>query len=147
MAEKRAGGLGWRPQYPQGRDVVLCANDCTVKRGSFATREDDFFRACAEYAVEHRLPFLYCTVRLFPASEGATIQSQRRSAEALYATGKVVKGGLFQLCWSRRSEEGGGCVQCNAGATLGLAEELKELIRVEWENEDQPSLGFRCDSC
>jgi acetyl-CoA carboxylase/biotin carboxylase 1 len=92
------GMVGWHvqlvtPQYPQGRDLVLVANDCTFKRGSFGTREDHFFAAAAEYAVERQLPFIFCA--------------------------------------------------CNAGARLGLADELKNLIRVEWNNPDQPSLGFR----
>lgn len=33
-------------------------------------------------------------------------------------------------------------ISCNSGARIGLADELKPLIKVAWKNPDQPSLGF-----
>lgn len=32
------------PEYPEGRQLVLIANDITVQAGSFGTREDTVFR-------------------------------------------------------------------------------------------------------
>ena len=32
------------PEYPQGRELVIIANDVTFQSGSFGVKEDDFFR-------------------------------------------------------------------------------------------------------
>ena len=50
------------PQYPQGRDVVVIANDVTVQSGSFGVLEDEFFFKASEYARERGLPrvFISC---------------------------------------------------------------------------------------
>lgn len=32
------------PEYPEGREVVIIANDVTFQSGSFGVKEDDFFR-------------------------------------------------------------------------------------------------------
>lgn len=34
------------PEYPQGRELVIIANDVTFQSGSFGVKEDDFFRVC-----------------------------------------------------------------------------------------------------
>lgn len=50
------------PQYPEGREVVIIANDVTVQSGSFGVQEDDFFFKASEYARVRGLPriFLSC---------------------------------------------------------------------------------------
>ncbi len=58
------GMLAWHtvmktPEYPDGRDVVVIANDVTVQSGSFGVKEDDFFFKASEYARKHGLPRLY----------------------------------------------------------------------------------------
>lgn len=55
-------------EYPQGRQVVLIANDITYKAGSFGTREDVVFKLASEYARQHRIPRLYVA-----ANSGARI--------------------------------------------------------------------------
>ena len=55
-------------EYPNGRQVVLIANDITHKAGSFGTREDVVFKLASEYAREHRIPRLYVA-----ANSGARI--------------------------------------------------------------------------
>ena len=55
-------------EYPEGRQVVLIANDITYKAGSFGTREDVVFKLASEYAREHRIPRLYIA-----ANSGARI--------------------------------------------------------------------------
>ena len=47
------------PEYAEGRDVVIIANDVTVQSGSFGVREDDFFKAASEYARARGLPRIY----------------------------------------------------------------------------------------
>ena len=32
------------PEYPEGRDVIVIANDITFKIGSFGVEEDDLFK-------------------------------------------------------------------------------------------------------
>jgi len=58
------GMLAWRvfmktPEYPEGREVVVIANDVTVQSGSFGVLEDDFFEAASQYARAERLPRVY----------------------------------------------------------------------------------------
>jgi len=61
------GMLAWNtvlktPQYPEGREVVIIANDVTVQSGSFGVQEDEFFFKVSEYARTRGLPkiFLSC---------------------------------------------------------------------------------------
>jgi len=58
------GMLAWHtvmktPEYPEGREVVLIANDVTVQSGSFGVKEDEFFFKASEYARERGLPRVY----------------------------------------------------------------------------------------
>ncbi|GBG29850.1 Acetyl-CoA carboxylase [Hondaea fermentalgiana] len=67
------GMVAWRffmrtPQYPRGREVVVIANDITVKAGSFGTREDMLFDQASKYARLNGLPRLYIA-----ANSGARI--------------------------------------------------------------------------
>lgn len=67
------GMVAWRfimrtPQYPKGREVVVIANDITVKAGSFGTREDALFDQASKYARVNGLPRLYIA-----ANSGARI--------------------------------------------------------------------------
>merc|ERR1719297_239232 len=47
------------PEYPEGRDVILIANDVTVQSGSFGVVEDNVFFKASEYARDKKLPRLY----------------------------------------------------------------------------------------
>eukprot|EP00913_Durusdinium_trenchii_P015034 g14099.t1 len=60
--------LAWRlllrtPEFPEGRSVVLIANDVTHQAGSFGVQEDHFFKkateASKEYARQRGLPRVY----------------------------------------------------------------------------------------
>lgn len=55
-------------EYPNGRPVLLIANDITHKAGSFGTREDVVFKLASEFAREKRIPRLYVA-----ANSGARI--------------------------------------------------------------------------
>jgi len=55
-------------EYPNGREIVLIANDITHKAGSFGTREDVVFKLASEFAREKSLPRLYIA-----ANSGARI--------------------------------------------------------------------------
>lgn len=56
------------PEYPDGRKVVVVANDITYKIGSFGPVEDQFFYLVTKYAREHGLPRIYLS-----ANSGARI--------------------------------------------------------------------------
>ena len=56
------------PEYPDGRKVVVIANDITYKIGSFGPIEDQFFYLVTKYAREHGLPRIYLS-----ANSGARI--------------------------------------------------------------------------
>lgn len=67
------GMVAWKttvftPEYPEGRQLVLIANDITVQAGSFGTREDTVFSLASRFAREHRLPRIYLA-----ANSGARI--------------------------------------------------------------------------
>eukprot|EP00930_Biecheleria_cincta_P045474 TRINITY_DN31337_c0_g1_i1.p1 TRINITY_DN31337_c0_g1~~TRINITY_DN31337_c0_g1_i1.p1 ORF type:complete len:2185 (+),score=477.67 TRINITY_DN31337_c0_g1_i1:90-6644(+) len=58
------GMLAWRclmrtPEYPEGRSIVLIANDVTHQAGSFGVAEDMFFKKATEYARKRGLPRIY----------------------------------------------------------------------------------------
>lgn len=58
------GMLAWRvtlrtPEYPEGRDLILIANDVTFQAGSFGVREDQFFQKASELARKKGLPRIY----------------------------------------------------------------------------------------
>jgi len=62
--ESSVGMLAWRctlatPEYPEGRDVVLIANDITYQAGSFGVAEDIVFQKASEYARVNGLPRLH----------------------------------------------------------------------------------------
>ncbi|KAJ8902898.1 hypothetical protein NDN08_006218 [Rhodosorus marinus] len=47
------------PEYPEGREVVVVANDVTFQAGSFGVREDDVFFKASEFARERGIPRVY----------------------------------------------------------------------------------------
>uniref|UniRef100_A0A7R9U720 Acetyl-CoA carboxylase n=1 Tax=Pinguiococcus pyrenoidosus TaxID=172671 RepID=A0A7R9U720_9STRA len=58
------GMVGWHctmktPEYPEGREIVIIANDVTFQSGSFGVKEDDFFYAASSYARERGIPRIY----------------------------------------------------------------------------------------
>ena len=58
------GMVGWSvvlktPEYPEGRPLVIVANDCTVQSGSFGVKEDEFFDAVSKYARAAGVPRLH----------------------------------------------------------------------------------------
>jgi acetyl-CoA carboxylase / biotin carboxylase 1 len=77
------GMVAWRltlsmPECPDGRDVVVIANDITHEIGSFGPREDLVFQRASEYARAHGLPRIYLS-----ANSGARI-GLAREIKALY---------------------------------------------------------------
>jgi acetyl-CoA carboxylase / biotin carboxylase 1 len=67
------GMVGWvftlrTPEYPEGRRVVVIANDITFKIGSFGPVEDQFFYLATQYARNLGLPRIYLS-----ANSGARI--------------------------------------------------------------------------
>ena len=62
--QNNIGMITWRctlcpPEYPEGRDIVLLANDVTFKAGSFGVDEDVLFKKASEYARERGLPRIH----------------------------------------------------------------------------------------
>ncbi|KAL7569782.1 hypothetical protein ACA910_005724 [Epithemia clementina (nom. ined.)] len=55
-------------ECPSGRQIILIANDITVKAGSFGTREDVVFKMASDLAREKRIPRLFIA-----ANSGARI--------------------------------------------------------------------------
>ncbi|KAJ3190595.1 acetyl-coenzyme-A carboxylase [Irineochytrium annulatum] len=56
------------PEYPEGRNIVVIANDITFNIGSFGPLEDDLFFKASEYARKKGIPRIYIS-----ANSGARI--------------------------------------------------------------------------
>lgn len=59
--ENNVGMVAWRltlytPEYPQGRDIIVIANDITYLIGSFGPREDKVFGLASEIARKLKIP-------------------------------------------------------------------------------------------
>jgi acetyl-CoA carboxylase/biotin carboxylase 1 len=80
------------PEYPEGREVVVIANDVTVQSGSFGVEEDELYYKASVYARERGIPRVY--------------------------------------------------IACNAGARIGLVDELKTKINIKFNDPQNPSKGF-----
>lgn len=64
MGSSDIGMLAWHlflrtPEFPEGRSLVLIANDVTHQAGSFGVAEDQFFKKATEYARQRGLPRVY----------------------------------------------------------------------------------------
>ena len=71
--ENDVGMVAWRmemstPEFPNGRTILIVANDVTFKAGSFGPREDAFFLAVTDLACSEKLPLIYLA-----ANSGARI--------------------------------------------------------------------------
>ena len=58
------GMIAWRitlfsPEYPEGRDVIVIANDITFKTGTFGPKEDKLFMKASELSRAHKVPRIY----------------------------------------------------------------------------------------
>ena len=97
-AENDCGVVAWRvfmktPECPDGRIIIVIANDITYKIGSFGFEEDILFKRASELARLERVPRLY--------------------------------------------------ISANSGARIGLAEELKFLYRIAWNDANDIDKGIR----
>jgi acetyl-CoA carboxylase/biotin carboxylase 1 len=64
IGTNKVGMVAWKvtmktPEYPEGRDVVVIANDVTVGAGSFGVEEDEIFFKASKYARENKIPRVY----------------------------------------------------------------------------------------
>ncbi|XP_055374657.1 acetyl-CoA carboxylase [Condylostylus longicornis] len=96
--ENNIGMVAWRiilstPEYPNGREIIVIANDLTFFIGSFGIQEDILFSKASELARERKVPRIY--------------------------------------------------ISANSGARMGLAEELKSMFKVAWEDPEEPDKGFK----
>ncbi|XP_038054037.1 acetyl-CoA carboxylase-like isoform X2 [Patiria miniata] len=71
--ENRVGMVAWKftfltPEYPEGRDVIIIANDITFKIGSFGPDEDMLFEKASELSRSLGIPRIYLS-----ANSGARI--------------------------------------------------------------------------
>jgi len=97
IGTNKVGMLAWHvtmktPEYPDGRDIVVIANDVTVKSGSFAVAEDEVYYKASEYARKLKIPRVY--------------------------------------------------IACNAGARIGLYDDLKSKIKLKFYEDTNPAKGF-----
>jgi len=63
-AQNTMGMVAWQlrletPEFPQGRPLIVLANDVTWQAGSFGPLEDAFFARVCRYARTERIPLLY----------------------------------------------------------------------------------------
>ncbi|GKY96267.1 hypothetical protein MPSEU_000586300 [Mayamaea pseudoterrestris] len=97
VGTNKVGMVSWlvnmkSPEYPEGREIVVTANDVTVQSGSFGVEEDEHYYKASVYARERKIPRIY--------------------------------------------------IACNAGARIGLVDELKEKLQIKFVDASNPSKGF-----
>ncbi|BBN00335.1 acetyl-CoA carboxylase / biotin carboxylase 1 [Marchantia polymorpha subsp. ruderalis] len=73
VASNDVGMVAWSirmrtPEFPEGRAVFVVSNDVTYNVGSFGQKEDAFFKAVTDLAVQTKLPLIYLA-----ANSGARI--------------------------------------------------------------------------
>nr|NP_610342.1 Acetyl-CoA carboxylase, isoform A [Drosophila melanogaster]AAF59155.2 Acetyl-CoA carboxylase, isoform A [Drosophila melanogaster] len=96
--ENNCGMVAWRivlatPEYPNGREIIVIANDLTYLIGSFGIKEDVLFAKASQLARQLKVPRIYISV--------------------------------------------------NSGARIGLAEEVKAMFKIAWEDPEEPDKGFK----
>ncbi|XP_016943121.3 acetyl-CoA carboxylase isoform X1 [Drosophila suzukii] len=96
--ENNCGMVAWRivlatPEYPNGREIIVIANDLTYLIGSFGIKEDVLFAKASQLARQRKVPRIYISV--------------------------------------------------NSGARIGLAEEVKAMFKIAWEDPEEPDKGFK----
>ena len=62
--ENDTGMIAWRitlfvPECPEGRDIIVIANDITYKTGTFGPKEDKLFMRASELSRAHKIPRIY----------------------------------------------------------------------------------------
>ena len=67
------------PEYPNGRDIIVIANDITFKIGSFGMQEDLLFKVCI---VKHCMTELSC-------KETACCMDKKRSDYSIFSAIRV----------------------------------------------------------
>ncbi|KAI3757396.1 hypothetical protein L6452_04933 [Arctium lappa] len=72
-AQNNVGMVAWTmelctPEFPNGRTILVVANDVTFRNGSFGPLEDAFFEAVTDLACAKKLPLIYLA-----ANSGARI--------------------------------------------------------------------------
>jgi len=97
-AENDCGIIAWRirmktPECPNGRTIIVIANDITYRIGSFGMEEDLLFQRASELARLERVPRIY--------------------------------------------------ISANSGARIGLAEELKFLYNIAWNDPKDIDKGIK----
>ena len=58
------GMIAWKmtlfvPEYPEGRDIIVIANDITFQIGTFGPREDKLYMKASELSRAHKIPRIY----------------------------------------------------------------------------------------
>jgi len=101
------------PEYPNGRQIILIANDITYEGGSFGPSSDLCF---------FFFSLLSCAECSFCKGEDALFKQASQLAR---------EEGIPRLY-----------VSANAGARIGLADEMLREFQVAWKDEQDPSKGF-----
>ncbi|EFI27362.1 acetyl CoA carboxylase [Coprinopsis cinerea okayama7 len=115
------------PEFPEGRKVVVIANDITYKIGSFGPTEDQFFYLVTQYARQQGLPRIYLS-----ANSGARIGVAE----------EVIP--LFSAAWTdpAHPEKGFSYLYLTPENYLKLKEKSPSSVKVE-EIEDQGERRFK----
>ena len=63
------GMIAWKmtlfvPEYPDGRDIIVIANDITYLSGTFGPKEDKLYMRASEFSRAHKLPRIYLSGEL-----------------------------------------------------------------------------------
>ncbi|XP_064627568.1 acetyl-CoA carboxylase-like isoform X4 [Lineus longissimus] len=98
QGENDIGMVAWKmtlktPEVPEGREIIVIANDMTFQIGSFGPQEDLIYMRASELARQLGIPRIY--------------------------------------------------ISANSGARIGVAEEIKHLFKVAWDDDKNHEKGFK----
>eukprot|EP01083_Nonionella_stella_P011823 33529_1 len=84
IGQNDCGMVGWEltlktPEYPEGREIVLIANDITFAHGTFGLPEDTLYRLASQYARRARIPCLYIS-----ANSGGSDRDGARNSDMYF---------------------------------------------------------------
>uniref|UniRef100_A0A7E4WC75 Acetyl-CoA carboxylase n=2 Tax=Panagrellus redivivus TaxID=6233 RepID=A0A7E4WC75_PANRE len=91
------------PDCPQGRKVVVIANDITFKMGSFSMREHKLYYYASEYSRRHKMPRVYIA-----ANSGARIgfaADIKENLDVIWTDAAKPEEGFESLCLQTSASE------------------------------------------
>uniref|UniRef100_A0A914WMT1 Acetyl-CoA carboxylase n=1 Tax=Plectus sambesii TaxID=2011161 RepID=A0A914WMT1_9BILA len=130
--ENDCGMVAWKltmktPEYPDGREIILIANDITFLIGSFGVREHQLYKQASQLSRQLEIILIANDITFLIGSFGVREHQLYKQASQLSR-----QLGIPRLY-----------IAANSGARIGLAEEIKNAFKIAWVDKTRPDKGFK----